>query len=302
MGSTLTVFSTDIYYLHVFRADGTLFPGWGTQAQSISNNEDKATIINTLEPVIGDIDGDGYLEVVALGSQVVKIWKYSGTPLLTIDVPGLLPGNSTPVLADVDNNHSDAEIVFGCRENIIYAYKHSGEPAVGFPVYINQGHGLINNICIDDVDNNDKNDLVVSSRDSIYVWETNGSPSRIEWGSARHNPQNTGEYHKICPPVVVRSNTVWSSNMEVCGNVIVESGTLTINSGCAVTMKGSAMFIVKAGAGLHVNGGSVLNANIKALPQSSVNLTNNGQIKLRSGGELNIHEGALLDYQYGEIK
>jgi hypothetical protein len=77
-----------------------------------------------------------------------------------------------------------------------------------------------------DMDNNGKLEVVAGTNKVIYMWETNGDPSRIEWGSARQNSQNTGEYS--CPTTVIRSNTSWNSNRNFCGDLEITSGTLTV--------------------------------------------------------------------------
>ena len=133
------------------------------------------------------------------------------------------------------------------------------------------------------------------------MWETNGNPARIEWGSDRHNPRNTGEYFKRCPKTLIQSNTVWNSNRDVCDNIIIASGTLTIEPTATVTMSNSSMIIVKAGGELVIDGGSVLNTNIKALPGSKVVIKGNGYVKLAKKGEFNIEKGAQFDYIYGNI-
>jgi hypothetical protein len=151
------------------------------------------------------------------------------------------------------------------------------------------------------VDNDGKNELITTNSNKIEMWQTDGLPSRIEWGSARHDQYNTGEYQIICEPTIINTNTTLDSNLGVCGDIIVKSGTLTINNSSNITMGTSSMIIVKSGASLVVDSGHILNANVRALSGSNVTLTNNGSITLRSNGEFYSETGTIVDMQFGSI-
>lgn len=66
---------------------------------------------------VGDINNDGDIEVVALGTDCVRAWDKSGTLLFSRDISGLFPNkewsiNKTcPLIADVDGDN-EPDIVF----------------------------------------------------------------------------------------------------------------------------------------------------------------------------------------------
>ena len=279
--------------IYVINTDGTPDSRWGTQTISYQDNWYSQDI------AVGDLDGSGTLNVVAVGVNEVKIWDNAGVLVRTISgIPNPEPGPKNPILADVDGD-DEVEIIFDSSDSKnIYAYKQDGTKALGFPLKGSTNYEFM--MCVADVDNDGKTEIISASGDKMQVWQTNGNPEKIEWGSERHNPQNTGEYTK-CSQTVIRTNTVWNSNMEVCDNIIVESGTLTLSAACILTMQGSSMIIVRPGANLVIDGGQILNANVKALSQSSVTLQNNGYVKLRKTGEFNITSGATFNYQQGKI-
>jgi hypothetical protein len=206
-----------------------------------------------------------------------------------------------PVLvADMDGDNV-ADLVYPLKDKSIYAIRLNGETIQGFPLWITNPTPVYQ-MAIDDLDNNGKSDIVVIARDLISAWETNGNASKIEWGMERHNAHKTGEYHKICEPLHIRSNTNWTTtSATMCSNVIVESGqVLTMNSG-TVNFSNNSTIIVKKGAHLVINGGTLYNANIRALSGSTVT-HNGGTVKLRTNGALDIQAGASYDAINGSVE
>ena len=274
--------------------NGTVVSGWnGNQKISYPNDWHSQDIS------VGDLNNDGNLEVVAIGSNIVKVWNKSGTQISSTTVSSLNPGKLTPILADVDND-ADIEIIFGSNdEGKIHALNMDGSKVLGFPLHIDDA--LQGSPCVADVDNNGNNEIIVGAGIKIYMWETNGNSQRIEWGSERHDCHNTGVYHEICPPTIITSNTTWSTNKNLCGDIIINSGTLTIASTCTVTMSDYTRVLVNSGGELKVDAGKIMNASIKALSGSNIILKSNGYIKISDHGEFNICTGATFDYQYGTL-
>ena len=287
---------------------GNMLPGWDTNPNSenvyTSTDNDPYSRGLSKEIAVGDLDGDETLEVVAVGAGCIKIWNKNGVLCYTINVPDVESQTRSPLLADIDGD-SEIEIIVtsntATMPGKIYAYKRNGDGVLGFPLETDMG--LTATPVIADLDGNGKSEIIAGTGDDkkIYVWETDGDPNRIEWGSARNNARNTGEYEEKCWKTIIQSNTVWNSNREVCGDIIVKSGTLTLNPGCTLTMKGSSTIILYGGANLVISGGSILDANIEASSASSVTLQNNGYVKLRPNGEFNILQGAIFYHYEGKI-
>ena len=285
---------------------GAMLPGWDTTSlynkYTSTANYSWATGL-TKEISVGNLENNDSLEVVAVVATGINIWNNDGTLYDTIPVPGLESQARYPLLADIDGDNEAEIIVTSVTEGKIYGYKRSGAQVLGFPLQTDNTFGNATPV-IADLDGDGKSEIAAGTAgdNKIYVWKTNGNPNRIEWGSARHDARNTGEYWKICPPTQILSNTAWNSIMDICDNLIIEPGaTLTLNSACTLNMNSSSMLIIRPGANLVIDGGKVLNANIKAMPQSSVTIKNNGYVKLRKNGEFNILLGATLDYQLGSI-
>lgn len=278
--------------LFAIKNDGTLVSGFdGTQTITTNINWNQ-------ELAVGDLDNDGNLEIVTFANDGIKVWNNSAQLISSILLSDLVV-NSQPILADVDGDN-EAEIICGSTtNNNIYAFKMNGSLVMGFPLKTSMAKcGGIN---ISDIDNDGKNELIATNSNRIEMWQTDGLPSRIEWGSVRHNQYNTGEYQTICEPTIINSNTTWNNTQTICGEIIVKSGTLTINNNSNISMSSTSMIIVMAGASLVIDSGHILNANIRAMSGSSITVTNNGTITLRSNAEFYSETGTNLDIQYGSI-
>ncbi len=273
---------------------GSAVSGWnGNQTIAYPNDW------HTQNLAVGDLNHDDNLEVVALGTNVVTIWNKSGIEIRSTSIDNLNPGKLTPILADVDND-PEVEIIFGSSgTNKIFALNMDGTGVVGFPLNITDV--LYGSPCVTDIDNNGKNEIIAASSNTIYMWETIGNSQLIEWGCERFDSYNTGEYIDVCPPTIISSNTTWNSNQSICGNIVIESGTLTITSNCSITMDDFSTLTIKAGGTLKIDGGEIMNANINALNGSHIIVLNNGYIKLSDLGRFNIDLGATFDYQFGII-
>jgi hypothetical protein len=284
--------------LFAIKKDGSLVPGLdGTPTGSVNNYWNESQ-----EFAVGDINNDGNLEIVTLCNGYIKVWDKAGQPFNPIsskNIPEVTPAQQ-PLLADVDGD-SNIEIVYCSNVNSnIYAIKLDGSMVLGFPLRAQSG--VCSGLNISDVDNDGKNELLATSQNRIEMWQTNGLPSKIEWGSERHDQYNTGEYKTICEPTIVNSNTTWNSSQSVCGDLIVKSGTLTINNSSNVSFNSSSMIIVMSGASLIIDAANVLNANIRALSGSSVFIRNNGKLVLRSNAEFYTETGTSLEIPYGSVE
>jgi len=287
---------------HIFgiKPDGSLLSGWSPSTESIAYIPTSSSF--SQEIAVGNLFNDGNLKVVAMGNGEVKIWNHTGTLHRTISVPNLSPDMMSPLLADVDGD-DEAEIIFGSiNSKNVYAYKAStGAKALGFPLSIGGSGKTEFTPAIADVDGDGKNELLIPCGTEIGMFATSGRPDRIEWGTERHNPRNTGEYSKPCISII-RSNTTWSTSRNICGDLIVESGTLTINSGCSVTMDNTSSVVVMAGATLKIDNARLQNTNVNVMPQGNLIQDNNGCVNIRSNALFNIHKEATWSLFSGAVE
>lgn len=302
---------TNPSYIYVINQDGTCIPYFdGTMnSASIPYHQPTAEIVGVgicHSVSVGDIDNDGLLELVTIGSDCVKAWNNDGSLCFNRKITGLFPlvdyaGNlTTPILADV-NGDTSIDIVFH-EGNKIYAINNIGEDILGFPlettVVINNG------VCVSDIDNDGLNELIAGDNFGyIYVWKTQGRSSAIEWGRAQFDTENTSEYiHGYKDQWVITSNTSWEGGTYP-NDIIVRSGTFTIPLGVTLDMRKPYRIYVMDGATLEVNGGSITNADIVVKNGGTVNISQDSDIVLRSsGGNLQVDKGATMNITLGIVR
>jgi Peptidase family C25/FG-GAP-like repeat len=147
---------------------------------------------------VGDLNHDGNLEI-ALGS-LTKLYLFDKNgvnvpnfPITTVDI-----WESAPIIADIDTD-ADSELIMNDYGKLI-AYNIDGSSCIGFPIESNNGENFITAPSIDDIDNDGKNEIVISTLSSAktFVYKTDGHSVNNEWNSYRANPYNTGTYREVC--------------------------------------------------------------------------------------------------------
>jgi hypothetical protein len=145
----------DTTNIRAFDNDGTTL--WTTQVYAISS----------CDPVIGDVNDDGFDEVVFTSEGGIHILDRDGGFLLNLNLgQGMIHSNIA--LSDLDGD-SDLEIIFGYQLawNAIHhdgtaVFSHTSEGGVGNPP--NAG----------DIDGDGAPDIVFNSDDDIYALDING--------------------------------------------------------------------------------------------------------------------------------
>jgi hypothetical protein len=179
------VFATDSnygqpppYLFYVFKGDGSLLPGFPVEASQNMKSS----------PAIGDIDGDGWLDIVVgtggyepSGGNKVYAWDRDGNSLP--GWPKTTGGNmpAPPALGDLDDD-GDLEVVVGCGAegdsypapcSELYAWHGDGRDVNGFPLTVGpnnpwepQGpdNGLPYSPILADYDGDGQIEILVQSR------------------------------------------------------------------------------------------------------------------------------------------
>ena len=153
---------------------------------------------------VGDIDDDGFSEVYVnsfveadgFSFSLVHAFDHTGRELSEAGFPKTLmgyPESSAPLVADIDGD-GKKELLVASAGAPIMAWESDGSPAPGFPL-LGLSTGVRSTPALDDLDQDGDIELMVTGSDErLYVLDLPGSydPATIDWGSFRHDPQNSG--------------------------------------------------------------------------------------------------------------
>lgn len=166
--------------VRVVKGDGTLLAGWPQSVDPFGRSA-----ILRQSPVVGDVDGDGTLEVVA-GNQIMvgidafdtptgdlMVWRANGTPLpgWPKNVGGYL---NVPVLANLDADAA-LEIVVLDNDGLLKAYKGNGSLVPGFPVQVSLGGDAPRPLAAD-LDRDGNTELILTTFRNFGVYSRTGVP------------------------------------------------------------------------------------------------------------------------------
>ncbi len=207
-GQADLVFYTHAGTVYAVRANGTNYPGY-PKVTGLTVNADWVCV-----PALGDLDGDGQLEIVYTPNQTGLISR-----LVALDTdyaggtsgqfmpgwPVVLPGSSeaSPVIGDIDGDGSP-EILHGigggdaAAPYNLYAYHANGQPVSGFPITL-EGP-LMNGVTITDLDDDGDVDLAYAGWDALcHVWDMPFAYDRhdVPWPTFKGNMQRTGVYFPV---------------------------------------------------------------------------------------------------------
>ncbi|MFB0509436.1 MAG: FG-GAP-like repeat-containing protein, partial [bacterium] len=202
-------------------------------------------------PVLGDIDSDGYPEIVVVSGSFpnyseIAVFRYDGTPVSGF--PKRLNNRifrsfNEPVIGDI-NGDSLPEIVMGFEvENTfeeVHALTHNGNEVEGWPKRLREiyGYGITGSPVLGDFDSDSDVDMAISSNaywmasTDVYVWDLDQPyiPLAMPWPTQRHDNQRTAWLGAV-PGSIKNSDKTGQLNSEliVCPNPFHKS----VNFSCA---------------------------------------------------------------------
>ena len=122
-------------------------------------------------PALGDLDGDGYMEVVIGSHYLMYAWNHDGTNVSgwPIEWPRVTGSLGDPALGDIDGD-GDLEIVVGSSSGKVYAWHHDGSNVSGWPKDVGCACPAIG-----DIDGDGDMEIVAGSGDEVYAWHYDGT-------------------------------------------------------------------------------------------------------------------------------
>lgn len=163
-------------------SDGVLRAIRGDDGTKVWTNADPAWRTNsTASPAIGDLDGDGFAEIVVEGQgKTVLAFKADGTGLWKSDPFKGATGSGAVAIANIDAD-GEAEVVFG---SALYNSKgkllYEGVPGIGL-----NGQGPIS--CIADLDDDGRPELIAGRTAYTYTGlvANNTLMGKVLWTAAQ---------------------------------------------------------------------------------------------------------------------
>lgn len=176
---------TDEGEIHVFDESGATASGFP-----------KSTHLNmSSELTLGDIDDDGFLEIVFSAENKVHAFNHIGVlenhfPIEINSDQTLATTPSSLILVDLDDDGTQ-EIIVGSSNQLI-AFHTTGQIAAGFP--LSTGNTVNSTPFAADLDNDGDLDLAVASDDGfLYVWDLPNTfnPDNISWGGLFNDSEHS---------------------------------------------------------------------------------------------------------------
>ncbi len=159
-------------HVYAFNFDGSPVAGWPVKVDLFPDGA----------PAYGDIDGDGFGEIVvtthALGSWsegMVYAFERNGTNVFGFPVETEGGAVRTPVLADLDDDGAD-EIIISVRDwpdGFVYVFNGDGTSFPGWPVRMNNVPATT--AAVGDITGDGVPEIIAESYTSLHAYNTSGA-------------------------------------------------------------------------------------------------------------------------------
>ncbi len=180
--------------VYVLNRDGSVRAGWPKAAVAFTPDSRLSS------PSLGDLDNDGFLDVVFPSTDgILYAWNRNGVllpgfPQTYYPNPQTQTSQCTASIGNIDGDQ-DLEILFGDEKGKVHGYNHNGTLANGFPIQL--AGEVRATPAIWDTDLDGLVEIVVVCFDShTYVYDLPAAfnPLRMPWPFIRHDSRNTGRF------------------------------------------------------------------------------------------------------------
>ncbi len=168
--------------VYVFDSEGNNYPGWPVSVERYNSSD---LIAQT--PAVGDLDGDGDLEIVVVTFYQAIAYNSDGSlvPGFPVPFPQDYRANASgahPTLADLDNDGKLEILIRVLKLPGFYGYlvvlDHQGQNYPGFPLYLVDY--LVTNPIAVDLDQDNSKEIIFQIGNpldtNVYVIRKDGSP------------------------------------------------------------------------------------------------------------------------------
>jgi len=186
---------TDGHTIYVLHEDGTQANGWSVSVPLGWIDDIPGS------PAVGDVDGDGYLDIVCAIRDKVYAWNCQGQPLADYwpveRANSVISVESSPILGDIDGD-GDIEVLAASADERLYAWHSDGRQVLGWPV--GAEWYLASTPAISDLDGDGDVEVVFSAHDKVFCWDLSDTYNQgsMEWPTFHHDLQRTGLYGSGC--------------------------------------------------------------------------------------------------------
>ena len=200
----LEIVTTGSNVLDVLGADGKPLPGW------------PKFFGRSLHPAsVGDLDGDGYREVVVAESRAptrVFALTHEGNVVagwpreVNSSAPANVNFRAAPALGDIDGD-DDLEVLIGSYDGKMYAFHHDGSDVAGWPKPTKPAQ--VNSPAIGDIDGDGLPEVIAgidkvveSSRNRNYLYAWRGDGTLVAGWPAKHDDTISHTFFGFGAPAV----------------------------------------------------------------------------------------------------